>query len=343
MGTWMSSTMGVYVVLAAMALPMQASGQSTEAPPDTWLAAVGEVSEKATEAARAAPAAPVAPAPAKKAPPLPLHTIEGVGGVAVVPVAYLVNPGPEGTNVGLPSVSVLNVSLGKMNLQTFAVSQTFFRRLEVGYAVSRFDLGTLPKAISKAGLRIHRQEVYLHHFNLRAMLLEENSFGLPLPAVTAGVHFKVNGGIRGIDNSLGGALSGIGLSRRNGVDYTLTASKTFAKLAFGRPVILTAGVRNSAAAQLGYLGFSDERATTIEASAVCLVTDRLALGYEFRQKSDPYDRIGGLIDGEDNWHTVCAGFILNEHMAIYGAWGFLGNVLNSDGTCAWAIAFHYEF
>ncbi|MHC4985272.1 MAG: hypothetical protein ACYTFO_03860, partial [Planctomycetota bacterium] len=31
-----------------------------------------------------------------KGPPLPLHCIEGYGGGAITPVAYLVNPGAEG-------------------------------------------------------------------------------------------------------------------------------------------------------------------------------------------------------------------------------------------------------
>ena len=39
--------------------------------------------------------APQEAAPVEKGPPLPLHTIDGVGGVVITPIAYLVNPGAE--------------------------------------------------------------------------------------------------------------------------------------------------------------------------------------------------------------------------------------------------------
>ena len=266
------------------------------------------------------------------------------GGVLITPTAYLVNPGPEGTKVGLPTASFTGVFLGQKSLQTFAITQTFLRRIEVGYAISRFDLGTLGDAVRKAlpGVGI-RDDVYLHNFNLRAMLIEENSFGLPMPAVTAGVHFKLNSGISSINDELGGALDGLGYERSNGTDFTLTASKTIPNAILGRPVILSAGMRNSQASQIGYLGFADECATTVEGNVICLVTDWLAVAYEFRQKTNPYDRLGELIGDEDNWHTVAFGIVVNEHLTISGGWGHFGRVFNSDENCGWGLQIKYEF
>ena len=52
--------------------------------------------DDATEAA----AAPEEP------PPLPFHSIEGVGGGAITPMAYLVNPGDECHVFGKPAVAL---------------------------------------------------------------------------------------------------------------------------------------------------------------------------------------------------------------------------------------------
>ena len=284
------------------------------------------------------------PAEAGKGPPLPFHTIEGVAGGTITPMAYLSNPGPEGTTIGLPSVSFTYLQFGSKSVQTLAVTETFYRRIEVGYAVSRFYLGSLPHLIRKnMDIDVDRNSVYLHHLNLRAMLVEEDSFDLPLPAVSAGVHFKYNDGIRTIDNRLAGTLGTIGFERSNGVDFVVTASKTFPDALLGRPVMASLGVRTSQASQLGYLGFSDHWTTTLEANVVCLVTDWLALGYEFRQKTNPYHHLAGVIGEEHNWHALCAGWIVNEHLTIVAGWAYLGTMANSDYTNGVALQVKYEF
>jgi len=284
--------------------------------------------------------------PAKADPghtPFFLHTVEGTGGGLIVPMAYLVNPGPEGTTVGMPAVSTTFLGMSGPNLLSFAVSETLFRRVELSYALNRFDLGSLPRVLTKAGLDVHRHEVYMHNFNIRGLILEENSFGLPLPSVVAGIQFKVNGGIEGIDNSLNGTLSSIGFEKRNGVDYTLHFSKTFADLAFGRPVIATIGLRNSSASNIGYTGFSDGCDTTLEINVACLVTDKLAVGYEYRQKNNPYSRIDGIIEDEDDWHVLRAAYAVNDQLTVAAGWAYMGPVANSFVNCAWGIQLKYEF
>lgn len=240
---------------------------------------------------------PVAPAPAaEEPPPLPVHTIEGVGGGGITPMAYLVNPG-EDCVFGTPAFSISYVNLGRKNLDAIAVTETLFKRIELGYAANRFGLGTLPMDIRDAtGVDIDENDVWLHHFNVRALLVEENTCfgGIALPAVTAGVHFKYNEGIDDVDQRLGGALSGIGYDRPSGEDFTFTATKTFAQ-GFGRPLIATAGLRLSEAANLGYLGFSDDYRASFEGSIAYLLTNRILLAYEFRQKSSPYGEIRRLV------------------------------------------------
>ena len=110
-----------------------------------------------------------------------------------------------------------------------------------------------------------------------------------------------------------------------GADFVLTASKLFPKLGFGRPVIVSGGLRASDAAWGGYVGFQENYQVTLEGNVVWLVHDRIGLAAEYRQYPDPYKRItvGGskLLRGEDDWFTAVAGYVVNDHLTIAGGWG----------------------
>jgi hypothetical protein len=280
-------------------------------------------------------------APQTEAPPLPFHTIEGYGGGAITPMAYLVNPGGEDDVWGKPAVAFSSVVLGHKNLQALTLTETLFGRLELGYGVDRLGLGTLPDDIEDATtVDIGKDEVWLHNFNARFLLVKEGK----LPALTAGVHFKVNQGIQDIDDRLGGALSGIGYDKDTGVDVTLTASKmVVADWTFKRPVILTGGLRNSSAGQVGLLGFGDDRATTFEGSVAVLPKDWLLVAYEYRQKTNPYDEIPGLVEDEDDWHAVDVSWIVSSHTTLVAGWGAFGNVTNETENGTWWLQAKYEF
>jgi hypothetical protein len=235
------------------------------------------------------------------------------------------------------------MGISTKTLNVFAVTQPICDRVEVGYAMNQLRLGSLYNDIRKFGLDPGRKDVYLHHFNLRAKLLPENSFGLPLPAVSAGIHFKYNDGVDEINDNVGKAFDSIGYHKSSGIDYTLTASKMFPTLAFGRPVILTGGIRFSKAAQLGFLGFGKTCRASFEGSVVCLPTDWLVLGYEFRQKRNPYGSIPGLIGDEDNWHALSASVIVNKHLTVSALAGLLGHVANANADTTWGLQIKYEF
>ena len=291
-----------------------------------------------------APSQALSQAEPGRAPALLFHTIEGVAGGTITPTAYLSNPPAQGTALGGPSVSYTYFHFGSKSIQTFAVSETLFRHIEVGYALSRFDMGSLPHEIRKTmAIDIDRNSVYLHHLNLRAMFVEEDSFDLPLPAITAGAHFKYNDGIRSIENRMGGTLSAIGFERNNGVDFVITASKTFPELFFGRKLMASLGVRTSQAAQLGYLGFSDDWKTTLEANVFCSLADWLTVGYEFRQKTNPYTHLDGVFGQEHDWHAVSLDWIIDEHLSFRAAWVYLGTFANSDNSNGAALQLNYAF
>ena len=282
------------------------------------------------------------PAPqTEKGPPLPLHTIDGVGGVVITPIAYLVNPGPEKQVFGLPAISGTFVSAGQKNVESFVITETLWRRLELGYSASRFGLGTLPTepAISAAGIR---SDVWLHTLNVRVLALPENSFNLPTPALTVGVQGKFNDGIRSINNSLGGALTTIGYRHDIGEDFVATATKSFAK-GFGRPLILSVGLRVSAADQLGYVGFGDAYRPSIEGNAVYLVHPHVGLAFEYRQKRNAYNNIGTLVRKEDDWYTAGVAYVFNNHSSVTAGYGHFGGVLKTVENYGWALSGKYEF
>jgi hypothetical protein len=278
--------------------------------------------------------------------PLPFHTIEGVGGCGFTPMAYLVNPGPEGAVCGKPAGALTYVNMGAKNLNSLSVTETLFGRVELGYCASRLGLGNLPSAIRDAtSVDIGHSDVWLHNFNARLLLVKENTClaGLAMPAVTFGAHIKVNDGIRDINRSLNGAFSQIGYNRENGEDFTLTCTKTFVPDVLGRPVILTAGLRESQASQVGYLGFSDTYHSSFEGSVVFLPRDWLVLAYEFRQKSSPYGQIAGLIGREDSWHGFHAALIMNPNTTFSVGYGLLGNVAETEVNNAWCLQLKHEF
>ena len=282
----------------------------------------------------------------EKGAPLPLHTIEGSGGVLITPRAYLTNPGDPAKDYSLPSLSATYVNARQKSVTSLSVSETLFQRVELGFGASRFDTGSLRSdVLTYAGANTGTDDVWLFNLNARFLALKEGEFNLPLPAITVGVHGKYNDGIGGINRNLGGLLDTIGYRRDYGVDFTVTATKSFS--IYGHPLILTVGGRASQGAQLGYLGFGGSYKFTVEGSVVFGVTDWLFVAAEYRQKPDPYSRVsaGGktLIGGEDDWWTVGAAFLLDKHTTLTVGYGHFGRLLNTKENTAWAVSLKYEF
>jgi hypothetical protein len=286
-----------------------------------------------------------------KGPPLPFHSIEGYGGGAITPMAYLVNPGPQDCVFGKPAFALTVGNLGDKQLQAITLTETVYDRIEFGYAADRASLGDLTADIEEqTDMDAETGSIWLHNFNVRVLLVKEDTClaGLPLPAITAGIHFKYNDGIAQINNNLGNVLSTIGYRANNGVDFTLTMTKKFAKV-FGRPLFVTAGLRESEAADIGLLGFGDTYHLTFEGNLVYMLTDHIAVGYEFRQKTDPYGTIASnepgewLVGPEDNWHAVEVGYIINKRTTLCAGWGHFGNLVNSEANDSWLMQLKYEF
>ena len=89
--------------------------------------------------------------------------------------------------------------------------------------------------------------------------------------------------------------------------------------------------------------FDDAYRMTWEAMVVTPITDNFCLGYEYRQKKNPYRTFGTVVDNEDDWHAICLGFILSDRLTLACGWGHLGNVVNHHEDGMWGFQFKYEF
>ena len=274
-------------------------------------------------------------------------------------MAYLVNPGDECTLFGKPAAAMSYVGLGSKNLDALTFTETLYGRVELGYGADRLGLGTLPSAIrngtvsvaNPTGIDIGHSDLWLHTWSIRGLAIKENDpvlkdllGGIDVPAFTVGVHFKYNDSINDINNKLSGGLSGIGLNSAFGADFTFTTTKTFGKGFFGKPLITTAGLRLSEAADLGFLGFGSTYHATFEGNVAILPWDKVLLAYEFRQKTDPYTLgLAPLIGTENNWQAIDASLILNKNSTLVVGWGHFGNLANAEADSAWFMQMKYEF
>jgi len=276
-------------------------------------------------------------------PPLPVHTIEGGGGAAITPIAYLVNPGPAGTQFGLPAASFTYLHLLDKDLKTFSVTSTLFHRLELGYAAGLLDLGTLPRDIfSATGITIPN-DLIVHNFSARLLAIQENQFGPLTPALTFAAHYKYNDEIDNINQDLGGALKTLGYDSNDGVDFMATATKAWPNF-FGQTLITTFGLRVSEAIWNGYLGYCDNYHVTAEANAVLLLPHNFFLAYDYRGIPDAIKELGPLIRKETDWHAADLGWIANNNLSFVLFYGHVDNLVNSDNVdYAWALQVKYEF
>ncbi|HEY3330936.1 MAG TPA: DUF3034 family protein [Capsulimonadaceae bacterium] len=269
---------------------------------------------------------------ADTAQPLPFHSIEGPGGGAITPTAYLSNPTPGESGAGKPAFAISYVNLDRKSLTALTASETLYGRLELSVGADQLELGTLPANIKAATtVDINRSSVWLLNLNARYLAVKEAG---QVPAVTVGAHYKYNGDIKHIDEALGGALTSIGYKDRQGVDFTVTASKLFPKVG-DHPLITTLGLRESKAANLGFLGFGKSYKTSVEGSLIYLPTSNIVVAYEVRQKTSPYGRIPGLIGGENTWHAVDVSYIVNPHSTIVAGYGRFGTLADKDANNAY--------
>ena len=199
----------------------------------------------------------------------PFINLEGVGGVAFNPLAYVADSGEEFVKIGdtnvvaKPRFGAWYVNLGdpKIDWTSFGVATTLLKRLEVSYGyetVAWVDHPTFHK----------------NNIGAKLLVLPENSFNTKfLPAFSVGTIYKATSAPS--VHQLGFPL------RTTGEDWYAVATKTITQLPV--PVIVSGGVLSSQEFVTGVLGFHNKREITGFANIDLVLPKGFVVGYEFKQ------------------------------------------------------------
>jgi len=196
----------------------------------------------------------------------PFNNLEGVGGVAFNPLAYLADSKGENSHykignadiIGKPRFGGWYVSLDKVKVDwtTVGVADTFFKRLELSYGY---------ETIAQDNATTKRK----NNLGAKLLLLPENAFDNKfLPAVSAGSIFKHTSNV------------GLGVEA-SGVDFYLVATKLITQLP--RPVLLSGGVLSTKAKVTGVFGFDKDRRETGFANIDVVLPLDLIVGFEYKR------------------------------------------------------------
>lgn len=226
----------------------------------------------------------------------PFNSLQGVGGVAFNPLAYLAgqNAPEEGQGpLSNPQFGVWYVHLGDIDADWTAigVAETFFNRLEVSYG---YEL------IAPVGENFRKSNV-----GAKVNLIPENWGGHEyVPAISAGTIWKSTSEVA--DGSDDDAF-----------DFYVVATKLITQLPL--PVLVSAGVLNTKEQVTGVFGYNDDSDTTFFANIDVLPTSFLAIGAEYKQGAE-YSNFKNA-----DYYDLHAAWFVNSNLTLIGAYVNAGN------------------
>jgi hypothetical protein len=237
----------------------------------------------------------------------PFNNLEGAGGVAFNPLAYLAEGDSDfkiGNQdcLGKPRLGIWYVNLGDPTIDWTSVglADTLFKRLEISYgfqAVSWVDHPTFHK----------------NNIGAKLLILQENSFGSKfVPAFSVGTVYKTTSdGVRKLGLPL----------RTSGEDWYAVATKTITQLPL--PVIVSAGVLSSQEFVTGVLGFHNKRKQTGFANIDVVLPHSFVVGYEFKQ-GEQFSSFKN-----SNYWDVHLAWLANKNLTLIAAYTDTGDYVNS--------------
>ncbi len=246
-----------------------------------------------------------------------VSTIEGAGGGGLVPWALI---GGYGTRNELgASAFVTGVDTQDFTLASYGGSINFRNRVELSIARQNFNLREVGNVLALGNRYTISQTILGAKVRLFGdAVLEQDSL---IPQVAVGIQYKIN------DNKavVGGAL---GLARK-GVDFYASATK----IILSKSLLLNATVRLTKANQYGILGFGglggkdQDYRPQFEGSVAYLLTRKLAIGGEFRTKSNRLEgALGGTSFREENSWDVFAAYAVSRNVSVTVAYARLGQI-----------------
>jgi hypothetical protein len=226
---------------------------------------------------------------------VPLNSLQGNGGVAFNPLAYLSGQNQDTTTtnswddvLSKPQFGAWYVSLGDVNVDWTAVgaSETLFNRLELSYGY---------EAVAQDGAAtIHKKNI-----GAKLLLIPENAGGNSwVPAISVGTLYK--------------STDFSGAANDSAFDYYAVATKLITQLP--RPVLVSGGVLSTKEQVTGVFGFNDKRDVTFFGNIDVLPTSNIALGLEYKQGAE-----FGNFKNANYWNAHVAWFA-NEHLTLVAAY-----------------------
>lgn len=233
--------------------------------------------------------------------------IEGSGGGGLVPWATLA--GYDSREEISVSAFSTRVSVEDYRLYAFGAAVSLFDRVELSVARQTFDLidtaFEIDQNIFGAKVRLYGDVLYS-----------------PWPQLSTGVQHK-----QLKDTVLAEAVGAE--DSDSGTDFYLAASKAHLGALFGYNLFWDLTLRGTKANQFGLLGYggpnNDSYEVMVEGSAAVLLSRKVALGIEYRQKPD---NLPGL--EEEDAMDIFLAYIPNKHFNLTAAWVDLGTIAGSD-------------
>ena len=242
-----------------------------------------------------------------------INQLEGSGGGGLVPWATLTGYDTQDqTSLGLFS-SVASVD--DYRFQAWGIGAGFKDRFELTFTHQNFDLtrigGDIKQNILGAKVRLYGDVVYSQW-----------------PQISIGVQHK-----KLLDPAVASLLNANDTDSGN--DYYLAMTKVHLGALAGYNIVWNLTGRFTKANQMGLLGFGsaeqDSHELMLEGSVGLLLSRKLAIGFEFRQKPNH------LALQEDHWRDVFITYLPNKSVSFTLAWADLGDIagaLNQQGIYA---------
>jgi hypothetical protein len=243
---------------------------------------------------------------------VPLNGLQGDGGIAFNPLAYLAGNyddkagGGLGEYVSKPQVGAWYVNLENGDINWYAASAAFSvaKRVEFSYGYGFIDAKNVDDSIDTQNI------------GAKVKVLDENAFDTVwVPAVAVGSIWKYT------DSDVTKAL---GLDDQ-GADFYIVATKLITQTPL--PVLLSAGVLESDEVVNGVLGHGDY-GTVGFGNIDILPAKNIAVGVEYKQGVDAgnSDTVGS-IQNADYWDGHVAWFATDK-LTLVGAYADTGDADN---------------
>ncbi len=290
----------------------------------------GEIADQSQQESSAPPSLPPTPAPESSTPDRGrlsnggrllltggVSTIEGAGGGGLTPWALI---GGYGTRDEIgASAFVTGVDTRDFTLASYGGSINIKNRVELSIARQNFNLREVGNALALGNRYTISQTIIGAKVRLFGdAVLEQDSL---IPQVAVGVQYKINDD----QTVVGGAL---GLDRK---DFDFYASAT--KIILSRSLLVNGTVRLTRANQYGILGFGGlggqdrDYKPQFEGSAALLLSRKLAIGGEFRTKSNRLEgALGGSTFREETAWDAFVAYAPTRNISITLAYTELGQI-----------------